>query len=210
MNNIQRVTFLVFVITAICSSCMCGCANARHFQGIELDSQGKAAFLHVPPVEQTNVFRCGYASMASVALYHGIRVDQIIEDSILQAFGCRDLSAKELLKLIEVIGLQGFAYQGSLEDLLANIRKGRPVLAMLHRPPRTGKYPTFEWFAEIINLATAKPHWIIVTGFNPQKQVLIFDPAKGYLAMSELEFDREWRRANRVCVLVNKAFPVAE
>ena len=101
------------------------------------------------------------------------------------------------------LGLIGFAYEGSLDDLAMNLKKSRPVIVLLDDPPRTAYWPSFEWAEETANTLVAIPHWVIVIGLTPEEEFIIHDPRKGRLLMSAKAFEKIWKKQSRVSVLVS-------
>lgn len=179
-----------------------GCANAKYDRGIEIESYEKAVSIYgVPPITQTKNYQCGYACMASVALYHKIGIEKLTDGPIFKTFAHKPLSAKELVQMANMLGLEGFAYKGNLDDLLKNLKKRRPVIVLMDRPPRVGVYPSFEWAGDTAS-AFSTPHWVVVTGIIPNEKLILHDPRKGRLVMSVQAFTQEWEKPSQISVLV--------
>jgi len=190
---------LVTVLVGMCG----GCANAKYDRGYELDS-----FLDVvqvrgmPPIAQSKKYQCGYACLASVALYYDVNPVKLTETSIVKKFSGRPLSAKELLEMAKQFGLIGYAYKGSLDDLTKNLKKGRPVIILLGDPPRTADWPSFEWAQDTGGSMVAVPHWVVVTGLMPDGKFVLQDPRKGRLVITTKALMAEWKKKSSVSVLI--------
>jgi ABC-type bacteriocin/lantibiotic exporter with double-glycine peptidase domain len=176
-----------------------GCANAAPYRGFELESAKDTGCIVVPCVKQSKKWQCGYACMASVSIYYEVQPERTLREDVAKEFSGKPLCARELCAMAESFGFQAFGYQGDLPDLKNNIGKRRPVIVLLATPPRTGHYPTFEWVGDML---PGGPHWVVVTGFLPNGSLIICDPAKGYLQMSEAAFSEAWAPKSRTCVLV--------
>jgi hypothetical protein len=91
-----------------------------------------------------------------------------------------DATGRDLQVLAEGLGLQTFAYRGSMDDLQENLRKGRPLIVMIPQP----QLPTGELTAALLlnawNQWGPRPaHWVVVVGFTKNKAVIIHDPDSG-------------------------------
>ena len=53
---------------------MCGgCSNAQYDRGFELETYSQVTLIRgVPPICQSGKYQCGYACLASVAIYYGM------------------------------------------------------------------------------------------------------------------------------------------
>ena len=179
-----------------------GCANAKYDSGIDIKSYREAVSIYcVPPITQSKDYQCGYACMASVALYHKTNIGKLTGGPIFETFARRPTTAKELVRMARMLGLEGFAYKGSLDDLLKNLKKRRPVIVLIDRPPRVGVYPSFEWAGDTAS-AFSTPHWVVVTGIIPNEKLILHDPRKGRLVMSVKAFTQEWGKQSQISVLV--------
>ena len=184
---------------------LCGCANARFYEGADLSLAPKATIVHgVPIVAQTDKYSCGRACLASVALYYEVPFTTVEEVTLSGAQREEAWAAAELVRAAESFGLVAFGYEGSFDDLKDNIQKNRPVITLLDTPPKVANYPAFEWIVETSTTAVSQPHWVVVLGLGHNEEVIIHDPNKGLLTMSRKTFDKQWQKQSRVAVLVGK------
>lgn len=180
----------------------CGCANARYDTGTNLDLYSNAVQVYaIPAIAQTDKYQCGYACVASVALYYQIPSVKLTSGAIAEKHIGRALSAEDLIGMAKGLGLVGFAYEGDVADLLKNLRKGRPLIVLLSHPPRVAHYPSFAWAEETAETPLAIPHWVVVTGVSPNGDIILNDPRRGRLRMSSETFMKEWNEKARVTVL---------
>lgn len=204
MKNAVRRRLLAVLATA-CLAATGGCANAVAFRGIDLLKRQEAAVIAVPQVSQSRYFQCGYAALASVAVYYGIDMSALVSPEVVSQYSCRALSAEQLAGMSRRLGLQAYAYEGSLDDLKANVGKGRPLIAMLDGPPRTGRALSGKWLNESLGAIAPEPHWVVVVGVLDGGRLLLHDPLNGCVAMAGSAFERAWGKKGNVCVLVTPA-----
>ena len=201
----MKIVAELVVIACAIGSFLCGCANAKFYRGADLSSAAKPTIIRgVPTVAQTDKYSCGHACLASVAIYYDVPFEMVEERILLGAEQERALSAGELVRAAESLGLVAFAYEGTFDDLQDNLQKNRPILALINAPPKVANYPAFEWAAETGAGLAAQPHWVVVVGLGPNAEVIIHDPNKGLLAMSKETFDKQWHKQSRMAVLAGK------
>lgn len=180
---------------------LAGCANATMFTGASVVSAKDINMVCVLPIEQDRDHKCGYAAMATVALHHGVSSDVLSGNAAVAMLAKRDLTAEELRTLAKGLGLVAFSYTGSLEDIQKNIDAGRPMLALLHTRPRTEYLPGVRLYIEWAGWIVGSRHWVVVLGYLPDSMV-IYDPAKGLIEMSTVNYMASWKKTQKVCVLV--------
>jgi len=77
---------------------------------LELETYSQVTLIRgVPPICQSEKYQCGYACLASVAIYYGVEPDKLIADPISDQFANKPLTGKELIKMAKALGLAGFA-----------------------------------------------------------------------------------------------------
>lgn len=197
-----RVRWLAAALVA--GVCAGGCGNARHYRGLDLSTTQPASLISLPTAAQGGNNDCGYAALASVALYQHVPASRLVEGAVFEKFRGPRLSAKDLVEMAKMLELTAFGYQGSLEDLRENVAKGRPVVVLLDHPPRVGNYPSIEFFADLAAAPFVIPHWVVVVGFTAEDRVILHDPRNGLLSMSRRDFMQLWEKRSRMCVLVVK------
>ena len=86
----------------------------------------------------------------------------------------------DLQQLAEHLGLQAFAYRGSMEDLRDNLQKGRPLIVLISQPVLPTGGLTGVSLINAWNQWGKKPaHWVVVIGFTKDKAVILHDPESG-------------------------------
>jgi ABC-type bacteriocin/lantibiotic exporter with double-glycine peptidase domain len=180
-----------------------GCANSKHYAGLRMSDGDQAALVSVPVVAQQGKNDCGYAALASVALYHGVDPALLAEGKVPQTFQGERLSAEDLKQMAGMLDLAAWGYPGNLEDLKKNVGRGRPMLVLLAKPPTVGTYPGLEWWADRASSMFVIPHWVVVVGFTGKGDPVVHDPRKGLLAMSQKAFVECWQRRSNLSVLVS-------
>ncbi len=179
-----------------------GCANAGHYRGLEIGGGGAGSIVALPTVAQAGKNDCGYAAMASVALYLKVDASRLAAGEVPETYRDSQMSAADMIKMAKVLGLEAFGYQGDVEDLRKNVVAGRPVLVLLDHPPRLGTYPSFEWWGDLAATPFKIPHWVVVVGFEAGGGVVLHDPNKGLVSMKEKDFVDQWKKRSQVAVLV--------
>ena len=176
-----------------------GCASVAGFNGLALDDDD-GVYVSVPAVRQSQHHACGAASLAAVAAHWGV---SLAEFKSRHPHLPDDTTGKDLQLLAEDLGLRAFVYQGSFDDLRDNLGKGRPLIVMLPKPllPSGGLIA-----AMLLNawnqVGFRPPHWVIVTGFLGEREVIVHDPASGPLLIKQENFRKWWAEMDNLCVLV--------
>lgn len=204
-KHISTISILLIGFTALLG----GCANAHHFTGTDLACYGDTILISdISQVAQSKEYQCGYASLASVALYYQISPEHLTGDSFKKAFGERGLSAKDLKAFAKALGLIAFGYKGDIENLKGNLRKKRPVLVLLGESPRIANWPSYAWAKETAGRSIGGPHWVVVIGINTRTRgIIIQDPLRGCLVMSSGAFLKSWEKKFCVAVLLGIRAP---
>jgi len=195
---------LCLAVASVLAAGLLGCANAAPFRGVEVTRDDPGPFVEMTPVSQPDVQGCGYASMSTVALYHGVSPEKLRAPGIVREFRGRTLSAVDLIKMARVLGLVAFGYEGSVDDLAKNLGKGRPVIVLLSTRPRIGKFPSFAWSVDTSSaLFGGGAHWVVVVSTTARGGFVLHDPAQGCLEMKGADFLESWRKQSRLCILVS-------
>jgi predicted double-glycine peptidase len=176
-----------------------GCASVGHFTGLRLNDD--AVYVgDVTPVRQDQDHACGPACVAAVASHWGISFAAF---KAAQPRMPEDATGHDLEALAGRLGLQAFAYRGSMDDLRQNLASGRPMIVMLPMPmmPRGG------WLTEtVLNLwnemGPRPAHWVVVVGAIRHQQLIIDDPASGPMLVREEKFVAWWAQKENLCVLI--------
>ena len=200
-----RTCVVGFLVACALAAALPGCTNAKPFRGVEVGSEDPLPIVEMTPVSQPDVQGCGYAAMASVAVYYGVAPAKVRDEAIITEFRGRVLSGVDLIKMARALGLVAFAYQGSAEDLATNLGKGRPVIVLLTRRPRIGKFPSFDWSVDTSNEWFCGAHWVVAIGTTSSGGFVVHDPSQGCLEMKGPAFLESWGKQDRLCVLVSRA-----
>ena len=85
-------------------------------------------------------------------------------------------------------GLEAYVVSGTLNDIVAQLDRGRPVLVGLAKPMVGGR---------------AIAHYEVVVGINrPKRLILSFDPSRGPRQNSFEGFAREWVPTHQVTIVI--------
>lgn len=176
-----------------------GCASVAAFKGVALDEE----CLYVSgltPVMQNKQYSCGAACVAAVAVFWNVP---------LSGFRAKhpqvsaNLTGLDLQMQAEELGLQAFAYRGSMDDLQENLRKGRPVIVMILQP----LVPTGDLMSGLLLTAWDKfgvrhSHWVVVIGVTKNQSMIIHDPLSGPIVIKREAFKAWWAHEDNLTVLL--------
>jgi len=123
-----RAKAVVLCALLLAGICLPGCADATRYVGVEVNEE---AFIieGVPSIRQSPQLSCGPACVASVASYWMRQVPPNLCEA-REPFRKSDTSGADLCAAANAVGLDAFAFCGTLDDLEANVQKGRPVIVM--------------------------------------------------------------------------------
>ncbi len=114
-----------------------------------------------------------------------------------------DTTGQDLQTLATELGLQAFAYRGSMEDLQENLNKGRPLIVMIPQPLIPNTDLTSALLLNAWDQWGPKPnHWVVVVGLTKDKTVIIHDPASGPIAVKLVAFQEWWAKKDCLTVLL--------
>ena len=176
-----------------------GCASVANFSGVTLNDD--AVYVSgVPPVRQDKDHACGAACVAAVAAHWGVSLADF-KTAFPRAPG--DATGADLQTIAEKLGLQAFAYTGSMDDLQENLAQGRPVIAMIPVPLIGRGGFVADGILNLWNQVGPRPrHWVVVVGVVGHDSVIIDDPLSGPLRVKQAEFSKWWARNENLCVLI--------
>ena len=152
---------------------------SRNFWASDYSCQKNSCYIDVPIVEQENNL-CGAASLAMVFKYWGKNISQYsVSDKIFDPFH-KGILSNDLKSFSEKMGFLAFIYQGEINNIKENIKKGRPLIAAIRSQAPSGF------------------HYVVIVGFD-EELALIFvnDPYLGKMnRMSVQDFSERWKGAD--------------
>jgi predicted double-glycine peptidase len=151
-------------------------------------------------IRQDEHYACGAACVAAVAAYWNVSPAEFrAKHPQMPA----DATGRDLQVLAEGLGLQAFAYRGSMDDLAENLRKGRPLIVMIPQPLLPNGELTASLLLNAWNQWGPKPaHWVVVVGITKNKAVIIHDPYSGPLVVKPEAFQAWWAKKGNLTVLI--------
>ncbi len=139
-----------------------------------------------PRVLQRGNHDCGAAALAAVLAFWGHRVTPEQISTAVSKRG-EQLRARDIEVYAKSVGLSSFVFFGTMNDLIYELKRGRPVIVGVGKPYSDKK---------------ALAHYEVVVGYEPKKrQVLLLDPARGWQVDSFEGFAREWSVSKGVTVV---------
>lgn len=182
------------VVLAGLVACFAGCATVvsagRPFAPTRLTEEpGWLAVRDVPLVKQRRQMDCGPAAAAMLLAYwdRAETVDEIRAASRVP--DQRGVSAGMLRDHLRARGLEAYLLGGRLTDLERELGAGRPVLVGTVRRGDGG----------------IVAHYQVVVGLHSaRREVVVLDPAEGWLVIALETFDKRWVEAKRLALV---AFP---
>ena len=149
----------------------------------------------VPRVHQEHDWDCGLAAVNSVIDFWDVAWDGRATRRVLgDVEGPRTINAGQLRDIARAHGLAAFVISGRMDDLVEQLREGRPMIVGLLKP----------------TLGGGKAHYEIVLGVHPVRRlVLTFDPSLGYRQNDIEAFEQEWQPTGWVLLVVVPQPPLA-
>jgi len=177
-----------------------GCTTVSSFKGLALE-EDTMYVSGLPPIKQDRNYACGAACVAAVAAFWNVPLaDFRAKYPSLTA----DTTGQDLQVLATELGLQAFAYRGSMDDLQENLRQGRPLIVMIPQPLIPDGGLTGTTLLNAWDKWGPKPnHWVVVVGLTKDKSVIIHDPASGPMAVKLAAFQEWWAMKDNLTVLLS-------
>lgn len=205
-----RPLFLVFSFTAAVLTHGCGSLPTNTGQASFQRRYGDFTYCPVEVVRQGKQYTCGPACLSSVLAYWDI---DISEEQIVQKYpsqGRRPYLLLALQSIAEAEGLKAYVIAMDTESRSAieeQITKGRPLICAVRVPRGLHSFdgvPILGVTCQALAwaLSPRKDHFVVVAGRKPQ-QVLIMDPAHGFVALSWRHFEGAWSQMKHACLLVS-------
>lgn len=175
----------VIAFAALCTACSpyTGHASTVHPELVHREP-GWLLVGQVPLVRQKAEYDCGPAALAMVVT--SMRPELASDPFFTHAANAR-VSVGALRDHARKLGFQAFVVEGTVDDLVHEIKSGRPVIAGIGKP--TVQDRVF--------------HYQVIVGIHPKsRRVLMLDPAEGWLQNSFAGFIEEWQATGRVLLVV--------
>jgi predicted double-glycine peptidase len=179
----RLLTFLA--LAALCTACSpyTGHASTVH-PDLVRNEPGWLVVDQVPLVRQKAEHDCGPAALAM--LVTRMR-PELASDPFFTHAANAQVSVGDLRDHARQLGFQAFVVEGTVEDLVHELKSGRPVIAGIGKPTVQGR--VF--------------HYEVVIGFHAEsRRVLMLDPAEGWLQNTFAGFIEEWQATGRVLLIV--------
>ena len=181
------------LVSAIaCAGLFAACSpytgSARDFAPDALAREpGWIAVARVPLVRQQTEVECGAAAVAMVISYWtGAEPYRLV--ARMRPAPERGLSAGRLRRFARGHRLAAFLVEADMEDLVHELRRGRPVLVGLAKPQRRG----------------VLTHYEVVVAVHPgRRRVVTLDPGQGWRENSFEGFLAEWRPVRGLALIVS-------
>ena len=180
-----RIAFqfvLLLVAGLISSGCSVYTGQASSLQPQTLKREaGWLSVDGVPMLRQTDDHDCGPTALSMVLAYWQPGSARLRSDRDMQ------ISAGELREIAKRHGLSAYVVAGTVDDLVYELKHGRPVIVGTAKPTVGG----------------ALTHYEVVIGLHRESQrVATLDPAAGYRQNSFTGFLTEWNATGQVLLVV--------
>jgi uncharacterized protein len=180
-----------FVVAFVLGVSSLGCSmyqgSAKPAEPSDLSRGGGWTMVpNFPLVRQVGTDDCGGAALAAVLRYWG---HAATPESIEAAIGRNDrrLSAGDMAAHAEKLGLRAYVIYGTMNDVVYELDRGRPLIVGLGKEVVTG---------------SVLSHYEVVVGYDPKKKrVLLLDPERGWQIDTFEGFATEWSRSGGVTIV---------
>jgi ABC-type bacteriocin/lantibiotic exporter with double-glycine peptidase domain len=203
----------MYIAAALCSLLLSGCGqvlmdtDTPEFQ----DRYQAYDYCGIKAVKQTEKNSCGAACLASVADYWGV---DLTEQQIQKAYPKPLKDGYSILELKAIAVSNGLdAYMLAMsEDPLSQLRqqlaKGRPVICAVSFPQ--SRYFAYDvpvygpvYRALLWSIGPRLNHYVVVFGFDSE-ELLIMDPARGFVTLSSERFESSWSKKEYAALLCGR------
>jgi ABC-type bacteriocin/lantibiotic exporter with double-glycine peptidase domain len=180
-----------FVVALVLGTSSFGCSmyqgTAKSAEPSDLSRSGGWTMVpNFPLVRQVGSDDCGGAALAAVLRYWG---HSATPESIEAAIGREDrrLSAGDMAAHAQKLGLRAFVINGTMNDVVYELDRGRPLIVGLGKEIATGGVLS---------------HYEVVVGYElEKKRVLLLDPERGWQIDTFEGFATEWSRSGGVTIV---------
>ncbi|HEY5937319.1 MAG TPA: papain-like cysteine protease family protein, partial [Kofleriaceae bacterium] len=178
----MRVLGLLVAVTL--GACSTYRGTARDVSPAKIQAEpGWVLVRDVPYTKQQGETECGAAAISMVVSYWtGARTDSIVTQ--FRPVSERGIAAGRLRDYARAQGLASYLIEGTVEDLVREIKAGRPVLVGLSKPQSRRR---------------VLDHYEVVVGLHGDRQLVVtLDPEHGWRQNTVQGFFREWKLAGFV------------
>jgi ABC-type bacteriocin/lantibiotic exporter with double-glycine peptidase domain len=180
-----------FLLAAVIAIIISGCAT-KNFSALRPGIEGRGHYIDGVPFYRQQEHSCGPAALAGILAFWGrpASLEQITAAVYLPEL--RGTLPMDMENFMREAGFETFSAAGTLEEVKAHIRTGRPVICLLDLG--FGLY--------------RQPHYVTVLGFDDVNAVLIVhDGIQANRVISSDAFAREWSRAGYWMLTVRPRSP---
>jgi len=185
-NRVRVGLWPLFLCIAACSSaCSVYTGSASTLKPQELKrEQGWVSVEGVPEMRQEQELDCGPTALAMVMSFYGV-ADR---EAVIKALPAgKRVSVSELRDLAKHFGFDAFVVEGAADDLVFELKQGRPVIVGMAKP----------------TVRDAVAHYEVVIGMHlDSRRVATLDPAAGLRQNTFTGFLSEWQATGRVLLVV--------
>ncbi|HET8938114.1 MAG TPA: cysteine peptidase family C39 domain-containing protein [Polyangiales bacterium] len=187
-RTLGRVRALFYLALLSVTAGACGnvyTGSASTLKPTELrDEQGWVRVEGVPELHQKHELDCGPTALAMVLGYHGAVSKETLLAELPEA---QRSVVTQLRDVAKKHGFESYVMEGKPEDLVYELKHGRPVIVGVAKP----------------TLKDAVAHYEVVVGLHRESQrVATIDPAVGLRQNTFNGFLTEWQGAGRVLLVV--------
>jgi ABC-type bacteriocin/lantibiotic exporter with double-glycine peptidase domain len=156
-----------------------------HLFAFKSIDQANSYYIDVPFIKQEKNL-CGAASLAMVLRYWGENISQYFIADRIYDKSKEGIESEALRSFAEEKGFLAFIYQGEIENIKDNIKKGRPLLVALGADALSGF------------------HYLVIVGFDEHRSLIVVnDPYSEKLKeMDSEQFIKRWKESNNWTLLV--------
>ncbi|TAL12219.1 MAG: peptidase C39 family protein [Nitrospirae bacterium] len=177
------------IVGAWCLLMILGCAGptpAIRTANVPAQSDGERRHVAVPFFPD-DTDQCGPAVLASVLTYWGFKTDPVALKEEIYLPKVKGTLPLDLLLAAQARGLRADIYQGSLNNIKAELDAGHPVVALLDLG-----YPIFP-----------QGHFVVITGYDDARRgVYVHSGLARDLLLPYERFLQSWEKTGRWTLLV--------
>ena len=184
----KTILFVALLATVfLCQGCATnainlfrGVVNKRSLTKQDIESPD-TYILPVPFIKQPAEKCCGQAALAMVLLYWKENPDTV---SFIKEHPCPEtgFTGRQMVDMAVAQGFKALVYKGGLPDLIKHVSATRPIIVIID------------------NLGAF--HYVVVTGFSQNEELMINDPMKGRVVYKKKFFMDLWERAGFFALMI--------